>query len=537
MAKGSSQPENTQGISGYSRGAKRESPIAAILQILVAVAAAGGLLFWYYGNVEKKKAVADLRTKANEAARGDDAPALLAAMKFFEEIPQHGVTIEGDEKALAQMAELTAQLYQAYGLQEMRAEAQKWVNLAKQADVRKAERYAAEAYLLIGDGDALGAEAMLRDLTDKKGVRDGKILHALSVANLELGKYKEAQAAAEAGMKLNVSLVRLPIAHGDALLAQANYGSARTAYKRAIQMNGNHLTARAAILLSQAVSGDGAPALLHKEAEKLRSEAQTQTGDTPPPRTVAFIDYAEGEVFLREGKDKEALAQADKALATYPKLHQAHVLKGKALARMGKVKDAKLAFEEALKAAPTSVPYATTAAETLWRAKKPKDGVPFLAGVTERSPTDGKAWVQLSLAQARAGMAKEATASAQKAVEVLGNGHEMALFAEARALQASGKLDEARTKYNDALGARGDQKWPEVFYEMGWVRHEEKNYEDAAMLFQEAIKLWEKGAGTLDQVADAMDALASCYGNMKGKANARLADEIREKAQKVRRGE
>lgn len=536
MAKGSSQPESAN-LQGYSRETKRESPVAALLQILVALAAAGGLLFWYYGNVQTKKAVADLRAKAIEAARGDDAPALLAAKKHFEEIPSHGVSIEDDERALVLMAELTAQLYQAYGMQEMRADAQKWVNLAKSRDLQKAERYAAEAYLLIGDGDLAGAEAMLRDLTDKQGVRDGKILHALSVALLESGKYKEAQAAAEAGMKLNVSLTRLPIAHGDALLAQANYGSARTAYKRAIQMNGNHLGARTAILLSQAVSGDGGAALLHKEAEKLRAEAMTQTGDTPPPRSLAFIEYAEGEVFSREGKDKEALAQADKALSIFPKLHMAQVLKGRSLARLGKVAEAKAAFEEALKAAPTSVPYATTAAESLWRAKQPKEGVSFLAGVVEKAPQDGQAWVQLSLAQARAGLANEAAESAKKAIEVLGNGHESALFAEARALQAAGKLDDARNKYNEALSARGNQQWPDVFFEMGWVRFEEKNFEDAAMLFQEAVKLWEKGAGTLDQIADAMDALSQSYQRMGGKKNERLAAEIRERAQKVRRGE
>lgn len=536
MAKGSSQPESAN-LQGYSRESKRESPLAALLQIVVALAAAGGLLFWYYGNVQTKKAVAELRTKALEAARGDDAPALFAAKKLFEEIPQHGVQIEDDERALILMAELTAQLYQAYGVQEMRVEAQKWVNLAKSRDIQKAERYAAEAYLMIGDGDLAGAEAMLRDLTDKQGVRDGKILHALSVALLENGKYKEAQAAAEAGMKLNVSLARLPIAHGDALLAQANYGSARSAYNRALQMNGNHLGARTAILLTQAVSGDGGTALLHREAEKLREEATTQTGGTPPPRSIAFIDYAEGEVFARQGKDKEALEQAEKALTAFPKLHMAQVLKGRSLARLGKLAEAKAAFEEALKAAPTSVPYAATAAEALWRAKQPKDGVPFLAGITERAPQDGQAWVQLSLAQARAGMANEATESAKKAIEVLGNGHEWALFAEARALQASGKLDDARTKYNEALGARGNQEWPDVFFEMGWVRFEEKNFEDAAMLFQEAIKLWEKGTGTLDQIADAMDAVSQSYARMGGRRNQQLATELRARAEKVRRGE
>lgn len=536
MPKGTEAPA-TSSAPVYEGNVKRESPVKAFVQILLAAGAAGGALFWYSGDVKKQTAVAELRSQAEEAARADDAPALLKAKSLYEQIPSHGVSVENDEKALVQMAELTAQLYQGYGIAEMRTEAQRWVDLARQKNIQKAERYAAEAYLMIGDGDLAGAEAMLRDLTDNKGVRHGKILHALSVANLELGKFKEAQAAAETGMKLAVNLVRLPIAHGDALLAQANYGSARTAYKRAIQINGNHISARTAILLAQAVSGDGGPALLHKQAEKLREEASSQTDGKTPPRVLAFIEYAEGEVYLREGDDENALIQADKALAAYPKLHRAFTLKGRALARVGKADEAKAAFEEAMKAAPTSLPYASLAAETLWRAGKVKDGLPLLLGVTEAAPKDGQAWVQLAIFQSRAGLAKEADESAKKAVEILGNAHESALFATARVLQASGKLDEAREKYNEALQARVDQKWPEVFFEMGWVRFEEKNYEDAAMLFQEAVKVWEKGGGTLDEVADGLDAMGQAYQKMGGRKNMTLGAEIRDKAKKVRRGQ
>lgn len=539
MAK--AEPAHDPAMHGYQRTVKRETPVVAFVQIILAIAVAGGVLFWYSQHVGKKKAVADLREKAAEAARGDDAPALLKAKSLYSQIPEHGVSIADDDRALVMMAELNAQLYQGYGMQDARADAQKWVNEAKAQDVKKAERFAAEAYLLIGDGQAQQAEQMLRELTDKRGVRHGKILHALSVAEYELGKYKQAQAAAEQGMKLMTGLARLPIAHGDAMLAQGNYGSARNAYKRALQINGNHLRARTAILYAQAVAGDGNPRLLHKEAAKLREEATTQTGGTPPPRSLAFIEFAEGEIFIREGEDKEALEQANKALETYPKLHAAHVLKGRALARLGKPAEAVVAFQEALKAAPTSVPYAQLASETLWRIKKSKQAVPLAKSVTDAAPKDGKAWVTLAIAQARAGDGKGATQSAEQAIKILGNAHELALFAKARALQASGSLDKARETYNEALGARQDPKWPEVYFEMGWVRFAEKNYEDATALFQEAVKLWEKGNGSLDQIADAMEAMADSIARTgKGrtaKKNRALADELREKAEKVRRGE
>lgn len=519
----------------YQRNVKRESPVSAIIQIVIAIALAAGGLYWYWGHTEKQKAVAELEKKAKEAQRADDAPALLEAKKLYEQIPEYGVKLEDDEGILVAMAELTAQLYQAYGMAEMRSEAQRYVAAAKERDVHKAERYAAEAYLLLGDGDPVGAENVIKALTDK-GIRHPKLLHALSVAKLAQGRAREAQKAAEEGQKLSTGLVRLPIAHGDALAAQGNFSSARSSYARALQLNGNHMRARTAILLAQAVSGDGSPKLLHKGAENLLNEVKTTHGDNPPPRVKAFILYADGEVFLREGDAKKALERAEEALATDSKLHEAFSLKGRAKARLGKLDEAKAAFEEALKAVPTSLPYALAAAETFLRAGKGDDAVKFLEGVTKAAPDNGFGFVHLAIVQAKAGKAKDALKTAEQAIAKLGNAHEMALFAKARALQADGDLEKARETYNEALASRVDRSWPEVFYEMGHVRMAEKSYDEAAALFGEAIKLWDKSGGSALDIADAYEGIAKAYEAMGGRANQRKAAEFMQKARDKRSG-
>ena len=518
-----SQPE-LKGV--YQRNEKRESAGSAIVQIAVALAAALGVLFWYANEVEKQKAVAELKKNAKEAAKADDAPALLAAKKHYEDIPQYGVDLEKDENLIVAMAELTAQLYQAYGMQEMRSEAQRFVSAAKDKDIRKAERYAAEAYLLLGDGDVIGAENVIKQLTDK-GIRHAKLLHALSLAKLAQGRAREAQKAAEEGQKLSTTLVRLPIAHGDALVAQGNFGSAGASYKKALVLNGNHVRARTAILLAQAVSGQGAPNLLHKGTANLLQEVQDVHGDKAPPRVKAFILYADGEVFLRENEAQKALEQADAALQTDPKLHEAHSLRGRALARLEKIDESKAAFTAALQAVPTSLPYANAAARVMLRAKQPDDAVGYLEGVSASAPDNGYALVDLALVQARAGKAPEATKTAERAIEKLGNAHELALFAKARALQASNDLEKARETYNEALSARGDQKWPEVFFEMGYVRFKEKAHAEAVALFSEAIKLWEKSGGDVLDIVSAYEAAAAASEAMGGRANLNRGAELR----------
>jgi len=524
-----------QGITpgGYQSANSRGSFGGTLIFLVVAVAIAGGALFFYAKRVGVDKRIDSIKTKAAELKRADDVEGLLAARAEYKKVVDEGRTIEKDERILTNMADIDARLYQAYGMNDMRASAKKYVDIAKKMNSKKPARYAAEAYLLIGDGDPVGAEAVITTLTEK-GVREPRILHALSVAKLAQGKSKEAQNAAVEGQKLSTSLVRLPIAEGDALVAQGKFNAARVTYGKALKLNSEHIKARSAILLAQAISGDSTAELLHAQAAKLAKRVESMS--PVPPRIKGFVEYTDGEVYLREGKVKEALAAADKALISYPKLHEAHSLRGRALAESGKLKEAKVAFDAALAAVPTSLPYAEAGAEVFTRKGKPEWGVELLEKVTVASPDNGYAFVELALAKADGKDVAGANAAAEKAIGILGNNHEKALFAKARGLQVSGKLDKAREAYNEALKVSIDKKWPELFYQMGWLRFEEKSYEEAASLFQESAKNFEQGAGTRGQIADAMNGASKTYAAMGGRKNSKLADVWKERAKKVRNG-
>ena len=533
MAKKESQ--NTNSTSGGYQGANasRGSFGGTLIFMLVFAAIAGGALFMYSRHVGVDKAIDKIKIDAAELKRADDVVGLLEARKKYMEVSEQGRTIEDDERILTNMADIAARLYQAYGMNDMRDEAKRYIDKAKSIDSKKPARYAAEAYLLIGDGNPGGAEQVIRKLTDK-GVREPRILHALSVAKLAQGKLKEAQTAAEEGQKLSTSLVRLPIAQGDAQVAQGKFNAARVSYSKALKLNKEHIHARAAILLAQAISGDSTSDLLHKGAAALTKLVAEM--DPVPPRIQAFVKYTDGEVFLREGKVKEALSAADEALTIYAKLHEAHSLRGRALAETGKLDDAKAAFDAALAAVPTSLPYAKAGADVFARKGKAKWGIELLEKITASSADNGHAFVSLALAKAEGKDVAGTKAAADKAIELLGNNHEKALFAQGRAFQVANKLDDARNSYNEALKVSIDKKWPELFYQMGWVRFQEKSYDEAIQLFQESAKNFEQGSGTRARIADAMNGVAKSFAAKGGKKNQKIAAQWKERAAKVRRG-
>lgn len=525
---------NTQMPGGYDRNVKREGALSAFVQVVIALVVVGAAVFAYKQYTGEKKRVLDLAKEATDATKGDDHVALLKAKTLFEQIGGEDV-LSKDDQIVCAMAELTAQLYQGYGMAEMRDVSSRYVEIAKSRDLKKAPRYAAEAYLMIGDGKTKEAEDYLLDLIEKKGARDPKLLHALSVARTANGKAKDGAQAAEQGMKLSTQLVRLPVAQGDALLEMGNYASAQAAYNKALTLNGNHLRARTGIALAQAVSRQTKPTLVLKTMDALLAESAAADGGKTPPRVKAFIEYAKGETFLVENDAKNALAMAEAALSSDPKLASALALKGRALAKLGKVDDAKKAFDEALALSPTSIPIALAASDTLRRANKAQDGVAYLTKVKDANPENGLAWVHLSFAQSRANK-KESLASADKAIEKLGNAHDLAVFAKARALQTQGddkSLDAAREMYNEALQAHGNPEWPEVYFEMGWLRMQEKNYDDAVTLFDGAVKQWEKYGGQIDDIADAYESMGKAYQAL-GKKSAADADKAFAKAKELR---
>ena len=517
---------------GYTPNRKRETAGSAIVQIIVVGALVAGSVAFYAKRQAQDKDILERAVRAKEATEGDDAAALLKAKKIFDDLGEEA--IDKNDAILSAVAELDAQLYQAYGIADAKPRAIKHVEALKARESRSAERYAAEAYLLLGDGKAAEAEQVITALTDK-GIRHAKLLHALSVAKLAQGKAKEAVVAAQEGQKLNTQLARLPIAEGDALLALGNIPSAANAYLKARKINPDHLRARTALTLTAAIARQGKPELLEGEMDRLLQEATAASNGNPPPRVKSFIEYAKGEIYLVDNDATNALKQAEASLQTDPGQPAALALRGRALAKLGKADAARSAFDEALKSAPASLPIAQAANDVLARSGKAKDGIGYLERVVTANPDNGMAYVGLSLAQSAAGQGKDALANANKAIERLGNAHDLAIFAQARAFQADNQLDKARETYGEALANHINQQWPELFFAMGQLRVVEKNYEDAVSLFDQSITFWDKQGASFDLVADAYEQKGKAL-EMLGKKRAGEARAALDKAASLRKG-
>jgi hypothetical protein len=516
---------------------KRESGLAALIQVLVVAGIVGGAVFGWWKVSTEKKRIAELAVSAKQATEGDDSPSLLKAQKLFDDIDPSGTTQEADPSILAAMAELQSQLYFTYGVAEAKARAERYVARARELDLKKAERYAAEAYLLLGDGRAAEAEAMLTDLVNNRGARHAKLLHALAVAKLVQGKAKDAVVAAQEGQKLSTLLVRLPIAEGDAFLAQGNFSGAEGAYLKAMKLNADHLRARTALAMVAASARKAKPEQLAKGLDDLLAYAgdlHKRIEQPVPPRVKGFIEYAKGEILLVDNKANEALQLAEASLVTDPGQAATLGLKGRALAKLGKTAEAKAAFDQALTAAPSSLPIAVAAAKTLRRAGAEADGLAYLQKVVAANPDNGLGHAELSLFLAGAGKAKEALKEADEAINRLGNAHDLAVFAKARAMHADRDLVKALDTYKEALGYHGNTEWAELYFALGQLRFDEKNWEEADSAFDSAIKFWDKQGGSLDDIADAWELKGKSLGSMKGKT--KESKEALQKADDLRKG-
>ncbi|HEY1099494.1 MAG TPA: tetratricopeptide repeat protein, partial [Myxococcota bacterium] len=357
---------------------------------------------------------------------------------------------------------------------------------------------------------------------------------ALAVAKLAQGKAKEAVSAAQEGQKLSTQLVRLPVTEGDAFMAQGNFSGALNAYNKAKKINQDHMRARTAITILAGISRQGKPALLLGELDRQLEEiTNAKYGKTPPPRVKGFIEYGKGEIFLVDNKAAEALAAAEASLTTDANQAESLALKGRALAKLGRIDEAKKAFDEALAVAPSSLPIAKAAALTLRRAGVAKDGVAYLKKVVAANPENGIGHAELAIVLASVGESKEAIKESEEAIKIMGNAHDIAVFSKARALQADGQGDKALEVFKEALGYHASPEWAELYFALGEVRLADKNYDDAIGAFQEAIKFWDKQGGSIDDIADAWANISKAYDGAKKKKEAK---EAADKAEALRTG-
>ena len=486
----------------YDKGLNPESVPSVVIQILVFTVVVVGALAWYYSHVSELKRVAELFAKAREVQAGGDATAFLEARRYYTET---GKVME-DDRLLAHMGEVTALLYGVYGMDELADETNDYVNEMLARDLRKAERYAAEAYFYMGRGrenpDAYGqAESVITAMTSQ-GIRHGKMLHALSMAVTAQGRPEEGQKAAEEGMKLATGLVRLPIAQGDALLAQENYGSARAAYAKALATNGQHIWARTAVQLTDAITRQGKPALLLRECDKLMAELVATHPESVPVRTKAFILYTKGEVQLVGGQAEEALKLAEESIQTYRYSDRAHLLKGRALTRLGKADEAKAAFAEATKLSPKSLDIAKQIVWHLNMLEDKEGALATLEAVKTANPEDRFVYVELVKAYIANEKLEEAKKAADETVTRLGDAHELANLSMARVHLANKAKDEAKAALVEAHTNKG-KPWAELTVELARFGLLDGDKMGSANTMVEAIKLYEKENATVETMYQA----------------------------------
>ncbi|MCP4499636.1 MAG: tetratricopeptide repeat protein [Deltaproteobacteria bacterium] len=513
--------------TGYQAGTKREGAGSALVQIILVGALAGGGLFFYKGTVKEKERISNLSREARTAARQGDAPGLLEAKVKFIETGKD----KEDPRMIAELAEISALLYYEYGMADQQAVAEEYVALAKEMDLKKESRFAAEVYLALAKGQADEGERIAEDFAQKYNY-PGKIMHALAESKLMQGKAGEAQMAAEQGMKVAASLIRLPLVHGDAFLAQGKFGAAEASYRKAAQMNAGHLGMVARNVRLVALRRSKKPKYIRsKDIEIARGQLSANS-----PRISALLTYAEAESYYSEGKVKKALKIADKALQENDRMFDALLLKGRSQVRLKRTKGAVKSFDALLKAVPTSLTYAQTAFEFLNRVGKGKEGINYLEGVKTAAPDNNHVYPALSVAYSRVGNVKKATEMAKISVEKLGNASDEAVFATARALQADGKGKEAIAKYQEAVGYhKAGMKWPEAYYALGQLSVAEKDLPGAETSFVKAGDLWETSNAPIDIIVDAYSQALEVAKGQGRKAKPRV-DIYKKKIKKLLKG-
>ncbi len=522
--------ENTYNAPGsYKMGESKGGFIGCAVPVLV-LAFVGALgLFFFKNTMGERERVDTLAKEAEKISRSDDFAGLAAAKAKYTEI---GDVLNEDKTTLA-MAELSSLLYSQYGVASSKAPAEQYVDASTSRGLESAERYVADAYLKIAKGEAGLAEDRMTAMA-KQGVRDARIYHALAESLLAQGRAREAQKAVEDGIRIKKGLYRLHTTHARTLIAQGKYAGAASALQQILQSNSGHVDARAIQLLLQTIARNGKPDRIDKEVSRLKDEIG-EIG-LAAPKLDALLTYISGLNALNQGQVQNAIQAANTAIANDATLIDAMILKGDSLARLGKYAEAKASYEQANAVSPTNIRIGRSAFTSLHRGGQGELGVAILEKIMNAEPNNGNIYPPLAIAYAKIGKVEAAKTTAEKAIEKLGDGHADALFAKARALQAAKNSSDAQKTYQEALAAKKGGPWADVYYEMGWLRMSEKDYESADAAFKMATETWEKKRARVDLIADGYDAWAGALEAYRGRQKKVEIQKMRAKAKKLRVG-
>lgn len=483
---------------------KRDSLGKAIAQLLVFVVILGGIGYGYYTYAKNAGKVFDVLRETRDLQRQDSYEKLKETHTKLAD----ALAIKSEGRLVALLAETDVLLACEHKDDAFKADAEKYTAQAANDDVQRAERYSAEGYLKICQGDAIGAEQYLARIM-QKGAMDPRIMHAYGVALLAQGRTVEARDILKKAADAGPGNPRFPTSLGDAEVLAGNYFEAQQQFGRAVNINGGHVRARLGKLLAEGLGG--------VSAEKVMGDLDKVLKGNPAPSRgeLEYAQYVRAEVLARAG----ALTNAEKVLAGVKEQSgRVSLLKGRVALLKGDEKAAMKAFDEAAAKEPLNPQVYLVPATLLVDMDKGAEALARLQGYQKAKIPETHEFFSLQGdALALTGKPEDAAKAYQQALEKQEN--------NIRSMIGTGKLliDKKKWEEAGALLEKVTTMQPdngEPWYVMCGAYMEQKDFGYASQMCDKSVELYKKKNAEPRFVVKALKRAAKAHEMNKNKKEA-----------------
>ena len=238
-------------------GAHKETAKTAMTQVLVGLLAGGLLLGGYLWHAYRTNAAKALVIEAIPLIDSADTASLKSAVGMLDEaLDIHG----GNQYAKAGAALAHTMLWYIHGLVDSQGDSIAWVDEAVDDNIERGDRYAAEAMVALAEGRIPEAEEIAAEVIERGGVSE-KVYWVLGIAQRSLGKHKVGRDNLRRAQESSTGSPHFAVSLGDAYDADNDPRNAKLFWTLALKANSNFVPAVARDLLARVRRGEDAAQL------------------------------------------------------------------------------------------------------------------------------------------------------------------------------------------------------------------------------------------------------------------------------------
>ncbi len=433
----------------------QESPVRAMIQIVVAAVIFGGLTGLYLWNANRVHAADLLIADARPLAELADVYSLTQARDKF--IEAH--TTKASDKTLAGLVETNTLLWLLHGLEDFKQDALDYSLQAEDDNIERAERYAYGALIASQAGDNEKAITAISGALDRGAVSE-RLSWVLGRAQRATGKLKEGRDNLRRAQDSGGS-PHFGVDLGDAYEEDGDGYNAKTYWAKANKENSTYVPAAARHLIGRSRNGEPLVAM-QEELKRLDALDAATVGKID----LAYIQDARAEVAYREGKTKDAITAINKASELGGTSPARDFQLARAMMANGKTKEAIKLYASVQSKIPGSIKYLYQTAKAYSAAGKHGKAIKLLTTTELKADLAEKAGYHTAIGDAH--HAKKDFAAADKAYQAalkISKRYPMALLGLGVNEWRKGKDEKAIEWFEKALGARS--RFPEVYEALG----------------------------------------------------------------------